>query len=105
MNREDLLSAMYDDDDGNATERAVPLNNSDSRRIRVGIIEYEVPTIDYVRRLEQLIVQQAQMLEQQRRVIARVEGMLLGTRNFVRRHGETLNDLRFDMTHKVDHRA
>jgi hypothetical protein len=103
MNREDLLAAMYDDDAPDMP--TIPIDNGISRRIRVGVIEYEVPTVDYVRRLEQIILQQAQTLEQQRRTINRIEGMLMGTRNYLRRHGDALSDLRYDMARKVDQHA
>jgi len=61
-----------------------------SRKIRVGIIEYEVPTMEYMHHLEQVIAQQTQTLAQLRRQIARMESGAHSTRGYVRRHADIL---------------
>lgn len=99
--RDDLFASMYDDDMQAAPKPIDPAPGT--RRIKVGIIEYEVPTVEYVRQLEHLLVQQAHMLDQQRRAIHRIETLLHGTRNFVRRHGDVIGDMRSELTRKVDH--
>src|SRR5262245_32549881 len=90
MDRNDLLATMYQDDE--STAAPVPIDQGDqrSRKIRVGIIEYEVPTMAYVRHLEQIITQQAQMLTQHRRSILRLENTARGTRNFINRQADMI---------------
>jgi hypothetical protein len=91
MDRTELLTAMYRDDAAEtATQVPVEPGQQRSRKIRVGIIEYEVPTMEYMRHLEHIIAQQAQMLAQQRRLIARIESGAHTTRSFVRRHADIL---------------
>ena len=93
MDRDDLLAAMYNDEEA---KPSVPLEQSGlrTRKIRVGIVEYEVPTLEWVRHLEQMVQHQADMIEQQRREIDRLDALLRGTRNFVRRQTDNLYDLR-----------
>lgn len=97
--RNQLLASMYDDE---ATILPVETDHR-IRTIRVGPISYEVPSLEYVRQLEQIIQQQRMMINQQQRAISRLEALMHGTRGFVRRHGEALNDLRFDVGRKADH--
>ena len=87
MDRNELLATMYHDDEADGTAR-VPIEQGHqrSRKIRVGIIEYEVPTMDALRHLEHTIAQQAQMLAQQRRLIARIESGTHTTRNLMRQY-------------------
>jgi hypothetical protein len=95
MDREQLLAAMYNDPDPVAKATPIEQTGLRSRKIRVGIVEYEVPTVEYVQQLERLVTQQADLLTQHRRTIDRVTAMLYGTRNFVRRQAESLrNDTR-----------
>jgi hypothetical protein len=99
--RDDLLATMYDDD----TVVSVPIQQNDlrTRKIRVGVVEYEVPTVEYMRHLEQRLTQQSEMINQQRRVISRIEAILHGTRTFVRRHSDSIGDMRQELSRKVDH--
>jgi hypothetical protein len=73
----------------------VPLEQSGrrTRKIRVGIVEYEVPTMEWVRHLEQQLQQQADLLDQQRRSLDRLDALLRGTRNFVRRQTDAVSHL------------
>src|SRR3954467_5337350 len=74
-----ILSTMYQAEDEpderapTSTKAAVAQAGINrSRRIRVGAIEYEVPSIEYVRQLEQSLLQYSQMVSQQRRVLDRL---------------------------------
>lgn len=96
----ELMAAMYHIDDADPTDAMIPPQDMRSRRIRVGIVEYEVPTVEYVRHLERLILRQANLLEQQRRMLERLAGGMHGTRNFVRRQAGGLADLRGDLTRR-----
>jgi hypothetical protein len=100
IDHDDLLATMYDDDAVVVPPVAAPVG---TRKIRVGIVEYEVPTVEYVRQLEQLLAQQTQMINQHRRAIQRLDMLLHGTRKFVRRYGDTISDIQLDMIRKVDH--
>lgn len=94
MDRDDLLAAMYNDDEAPAPKLPLEQGGLRTRKIRVGIVEYEVPTLEWVRHLEQLVQHQADMIEQQRRALDRLDALLRGTRNFVRRQTDNLFDLR-----------
>jgi hypothetical protein len=56
-----------------------------TRRIRVGIVDYEVPTVEAVVYLERLVAQQAHEIAQQKRLLAQVMSSLEQTQGFVRR--------------------
>ena len=94
-----LLAAMYNLED----EPKITVQPQDprSRRIRVGIVEYEVPTVEYLRQLEQIILRQADTLEQQRRAIERLTTAVHGTRKFVRHQSTHLSDIRAEL-HRRD---
>jgi hypothetical protein len=97
--RDDLLALMYDDE--TPTETVAPeRSNVRTRHIRVGPIGYEVPTVEYVQMLEQLVQRQQEMLDQHRRAIDRLQVMLQGTRRFVRSQSTTLGDLRHEITRR-----
>lgn len=81
QDKTDLYSAMYntdaDDDDAAPKNSALgekpPVQNAKTRKIRVGIVEYDVPTVEYVGRLEALVVAQAQQIQNLLREMRRVE--------------------------------
>lgn len=99
MDRDDLLALMYDDEE--PSKPVVPdRTNLRTRHIRVGPIAYEVPTVEYVQMLEQLIQRQREMLDQHERVIGRLQTMVQGTRQFVRSQSSTLADLRSEIIRK-----
>ena len=93
MDKDQLLAAMFSDDE---VKPSVPLEKSGARtrKIRVGIVEYEVPTLEWVRHLEQTVLHQADLLEQQRRELDRLGVMLRGTRNFIRRQTDAIDTRR-----------
>jgi hypothetical protein len=91
MDRNELLATMYQEDETDeAAQVSIEQGHQRSRKIRVGIIEYEVPTMEYMRHLEQIIMQQAQILAQQRRLITRIENGVHNTRSFVQRQANVL---------------
>lgn len=105
--RDALLSAMYDTEEEPEKKDNVqidPTGFQKSRIVRVGPISYELPTLDYVNRLEQLIVRQGQLIERQRRQLERLQGAAIGTRNFIRRQTGRLQDMQNDLDSKVDYR-
>lgn len=104
--RDDLLAAMYQDDgQEQKTKPDVHIEQqgfSRTRKIRVGIVEYEVPTVEYVQRLEQQLAQQHKMIEHQKHLIDRLHGYLTSTRNFLRRQTIHLDKMNEDIQNKVD---
>ena len=92
MDREQLLAAMYNDEADVVKTTPIEQTGLRSRKIRVGIVEYEVPTMEYVHHLERLVTQQAETLTHLRRTNERITAMLYGTRNFVRRQTETVRN-------------
>jgi hypothetical protein len=95
-----LLAAMYD------TDPEEPINtsfepDSRTRKIRVGIIEYEVPTVEYVNRLEQVVARQQATLERQQRMIARLQVMVTGLRRAVRGQGNAINEVYDELDTKL----
>lgn len=99
MDHDDLMAAMYsDDDDAQPSSKPIDPGNLRTRKIRVGIVEYEVPTPDYVRHLEQLVLQQAHNMQLMQREMARLRVELHGTRHFVNRQSDNIADLRRDLT-------
>lgn len=93
--KDDLLAAMYTIDD--KPSQPVEQSNPRSRKIRVGIIEYEVPSMAYVQHLEQIVMQQANELARQQRALDRISALLYGTRNFLRRQTDPLQNRRTRM--------
>jgi hypothetical protein len=102
-----LLAAMYQDDgqqdDGSETHVDVPGFNR-SRIIKVGIIAYEVPTVEYVQRLEQLIANQSSIIGQQKQSIERLKAFVLSTRSFIRRQTSRITEMQDSIDGKVDSR-
>jgi hypothetical protein len=103
--RDDLIASMYQSDDAE-TQQATQIEPSGfnrTRKIRVGIIEYEVPTIEYVHRLEILIASQGKMIERQKHMIDDLRGSVVSTRNFLRRQTSNMVEMREDLNQKIDH--
>jgi len=96
----ELLAAMYQVEDDDHTGAMIPPQDLRSRRIRVGIVEYEVPTVEYVQHLERLILRQADLLEQQRRMLERLAGNMHSTRDYIRRQAGGVTDLRSEVTRR-----
>ena len=104
FDRNELLAAMYYDD-GEEEKNAVEIEPSGFnriRKIRVGIVEYEVPSVEYVNRIEQMLAKQARLIEHQRHQIERLQGYMLSTRNFLRRQSSNLVQMQEDIQNKMD---
>lgn len=99
MDHDDLMAAMYSDDETQPpTSKPIEPTNARTRKIRVGIVEYEVPTKEYIQHLEQLLMRQAQTIEQMQREMTRLRVELHGTRNFLHRQHDNLIDMRRELT-------
>ena len=98
-----FLTAMYQDDQEPVQETGPidPAGFNHSRKIRVGIIEYEVPTLEYVARLEQLVARQQTTIDRLSRSVSRFHAMLLATRNATRKHSAAINEVANELTTKV----
>jgi hypothetical protein len=103
MTDPNFLNTMYQSDDEPVAETSPidPAGFNHSRKIRVGIIEYEVPTLEYVARLEQLIARQQGTIDRLNRSVARFHAMLLATRNATRHQAAAINEMATELTTKV----
>jgi hypothetical protein len=107
LDRAAVLSAMYQDDDDDETDdtQRTPMGlGGHIRRIRVGAVEYEVPSVEYVQQLEHMVAQQVQTMLQQRRLIDRMASMLLRTRHSQQTHLHAMEDLRRELAKKITQR-
>lgn len=74
-----LYAAMYNTDQDEPISKKPgiaeqsPTQSAKTRKIRVGIVEYEVPTPEYVGRLEALVTAQTQQIQNLLREMRRVE--------------------------------
>lgn len=99
--RSTMLATMYQTD-AEATSSSVPLNpQMRTRKIRVGAVEYEVPSVDYMNRLEQAIQRQAQELQQQRKLLDRVTALVTNARSSQHGYGRAMAELRQEMNKKI----
>jgi hypothetical protein len=96
------LAAMYLDDEPTAVapHPAAPAA-ARSRKIRVGVVEYEVPTVAYVEQLEQLLVRQRQSIEQFQLLIERLVNSLMRARTSQTKFERELLDLRRELGKKI----
>lgn len=99
--RSTLLATMYQDD-GPPSSAHPPINTSNrSRRIRVGTVEYEVPSVEYVQQLEHVILQQGRVIEQHQRLIDRLIGLSSKSRQAQKNSMREMVDLRRAMSTKL----
>jgi hypothetical protein len=111
LDRAAILSAMYQDTDPNDAETsgtiitASPGRTLLTRRVRVGAIEYELPSVEYVQHLEKLITQQTEIVAQQRRMIDRLSVALNRTRTAQQLHRLNLDSMQRDLNNKVTLRS
>jgi len=106
LDRAAILAAMYQDTDSDTTHVSSPVLGIPSksqliRRVRVGAIEYELPSVEYVQHLEKLISQQAEIVAQQRRMIDRLTVALNRTRTAQQLHRLSLDSMQRDLDNKV----
>jgi len=106
-----LLAAMYDDDteetsDQNTEQKteADLLSAKRSRRIVMGAVAFDVPTVEYVALLEARVAQQERVIINHARNLKRLEILLSALRNVVRRNVNTLGDVSRDLDNKLDRR-
>jgi hypothetical protein len=102
QDRSTMLAAMYQNTEPvNSHAPTINPTATRSRRIRVGAVEYEVPSLEYVQRLEQAMHRQDQMLRQQRILLDRVTALLTKSRTSQQGHSRAMDDLRREMTKKI----
>jgi TolA-binding protein len=81
--RNSILATMYQTDTDDTPD--TPPTSNRTRKIRVGIIEYEVPTIEYVQQLEQQVVRLTRTVERMENAQRLQNGNLETMRNYVNR--------------------
>jgi hypothetical protein len=104
-NRETVLSAMYQGDDDNPNEvRSLASPSDRTRRIRVGAIEYEVPTVSYMQQLEQTLAHHSRIINHQQRVIDRLNATISKNTQSQSGHEHDIDDLKREMIRKINQR-
>ena len=99
-----VLSAMYQDDGDHPTRSTTRIADASvgrSRKIRVGIVEYEVPTPEYVQSLERLLQRQAVELAEQRQLITRLTAAVSQARHSYRSNAHALDAIRGELDKKI----
>jgi hypothetical protein len=114
-NRAAILAAMYQDneaeidddtiDDDGYHHKPVTQAGARTRRIRVGAIEYELPSIEYVQQLERTLAQQNDTLLQQRRLIDRLAMVLARTQRANALHQLKTDEIRRELSTKLTVRS
>lgn len=106
--RSDIVTTMYQNQEDETAAAPNPQAArhpaSRTRRIRVGAVEYAVPTIEYVQQLESILIQQARALEQQQRVIERLAATVARTLQSQQGRTREMNELRRELSGKVSQR-
>jgi hypothetical protein len=106
--QDDLITAMYQNDEPETTSpEQTHIEQSGfarTRNIWVGAIKYEVPTMEYLGRLEQMIAAQARIISGQSRELTRLNHFMVATRNFIRRQTNHITELRTGLDQKIDQR-
>lgn len=97
-----LLAAMYDSDDDQPDSPPIePRSDSRTRKVRVGIIEYELPSIEYVMRLEQVVARQQATLDRQQRMINRMQVALANLRRVVNGQSKAMHEVYEELDTKL----
>lgn len=99
-----MLAAMYqaDEQPQDAIDDASGIDRT--RRIRVGVVEYEVPTVGYLQQLEQVLTQHGNILQQQRRAVDRLLKLLRSARSLQQNTVHEIDDLRRELNRKISQR-
>jgi hypothetical protein len=96
QDRDDLLASMYDTDTPTKQREQPPADANGmrrSRRLAIGAISYEIPTVEHLAMLERRLGQQAQQIADQGHYLKRLEAMLALLRTAVRRQGGVVSDI------------
>lgn len=102
--RQQLLAALYGEDNA-PTKKEVHIDPSGFNRIkkiRFGAITYDVPSMEYVLRLEQLVSNQAQKITRMEHALNKLERMINGTRKFIKSQSKHINEMQIDLDQKID---
>ncbi|CAM6054967.1 unnamed protein product [Sphagnum tenellum] len=75
-----------------------------SRRMIMGAVAFDVPTVEYVDSLEMRIVRQERTIAEQNRMLKRMEIALTTMRNLMRRQAGNLSELGYEINNKIDRR-
>lgn len=105
--RADIYAAMIDDDDDGAPASNVITSTENTKNfttILVNDSKVQVPTLEYVRRLEQTITTQNALLQKLERQLNRVNSLLRNHRSTIHGQANRINDVIRDLDSKIDRR-
>ena len=105
--RRQLRSLMYQDDGEPTSKPDIhidPAGFMRTRKIWVGAIGYEVPTPEYISRLELLVQHQARTIDQLSQQIHKLQRFMSGTRKFIKGQTKHITEIKQELDNKVDER-
>lgn len=101
--RHALLAALYGEEpEKKKNVHIEPTGFSKTRKVYVGAISYELPTVDYVTRLEMMVTNQAKLINQMQQSISKLENMANKTRKFIRGQTGRITEMQHELDQKID---
>ena len=97
-----LLAAMYDEEDSKKPLTPLEPTGKKSRRIVMGAVKYDVPTVEHIDLLEKRIKELENIIILQNRTLKRFDIMFLQFRQVLRVQNGSINELNQDMRSKID---
>lgn len=102
-----LLSAMYNSSDDEIDElSSKPDTRFDSlgktKIVHVGAIKYELPSVEYVNKLEQMIVRQNNQIIELQRNMEKLQKNIIATKSIAKRHISSINEMQSELDKKVN---
>ena len=104
--RDEIYAAMYGkmEPEKKKDVHIDPTGFNRTRKIMVGAIPYEVPTVAYVARLEQIVARQAMMIRRLEQEMNTMQKFVNGTRKFMKGQTKHINEMQHDLDNKIDAR-
>jgi hypothetical protein len=108
--RADIYAAMAAAEEEEAAERSARnpftkrANISDTILVPMGDGTAEVPSMDYVRRLERMVREQARIIERFERQFHRIDAKLRTHRTTINGQSSRINDVNRELDQKIDRR-
>lgn len=81
-----------------------PAGFNRTRKIIVGAIPYEVPTVAYVARLEQIVMRQNILIRRLEQEMNAMQKFVNGTRKFIKGQTKHINEIQHELDNKIDAR-
>lgn len=102
-----LLAAMYDPEEEKTDKKTLqPLEptGKKSRRVVMGAVKYDVPTVEYVEQLEKRVIELERRIQIQDRISRKFDMMISRLTQALRNHGSVVNEISHSLDNKIDRR-